>query len=198
MATRSVWPPETSSTTRGSSRSGSSRKAPYRWASRWFTATKGTSHTSASDLAALTSPACPMPRVRPGPFIGSPAPVAAHRRLQPRLQGVEPSGVVVGVDVVDPHDQSVLVGLGVVVLADASGLEPEPVVERLGDAVGDPDLEGEVARTPASGQPGHVEHEPGADLVPLPGGVDGDGGHVGVGAAEHQARVADHRALGPG
>ena len=53
-ATSSVWPPDTSSTTSGSSRSGSSRSAAYRWASRWFTATNGTSHTRASALAALT------------------------------------------------------------------------------------------------------------------------------------------------
>src|SRR5437763_1675380 len=134
--------------------------------STWLLTTdESTRLPSTTTAAAVSSQEVSMPRMRPGPFIGSPAPVAAHRRLQPRLQGVEPSGVVVGVDVVDPHDQGVLVGLGVVVLADASGLEPEPVVERLGDAVGDPDLEGEVARTPASGQPGHVEHEPGADLV---------------------------------
>ncbi len=37
-----------------------------------------------------------------------------------------------GVDVVGPHDQGVLVGLGVVVLAHAGGFETEPAVHGLG------------------------------------------------------------------
>src|SRR5437764_6179440 len=153
---------------------------------------------SPTTAAAVSSHEVSMPRMRAGGLTSSPALVAGHRRAETRLQGIEAAGVVVGVDVVDPHDQCVLVGLGVVVLADTGGLEAEPVVERLSHPVGDPYLEGEVAGTSTPGQPGHVEHEPGPDLVSLPRRVDGDRGHMGVRAAEHETRVADHGALGPG
>src|SRR3954454_4488242 len=47
--------------------SGSSSMAAYMWASRWLTATKGTSHTSANAFAALT-PTSSAP-TRPGPTV---------------------------------------------------------------------------------------------------------------------------------
>src|SRR5438105_12932700 len=99
--------------------------------STWLLTTdESTRLPSTTTAAAVSSQEVSMPRMRPGPFIGSPAPVAAHRRLQPRLQGVEPSGVVVGVDVVDPHDQGVLVGLGGAGVAEGSGPARAPGCER--------------------------------------------------------------------
>src|SRR5438270_3532974 len=137
--------------------------------STWLLTTdESTNLPSATTAAAVSSQDVSMPSMRAGELTGSPALLVHRRRAEPRLQGVEAAGVVVRVDVVHPHHQGVLVGLGVVVLADAGGLEPEPVVERLGDAIGDPHLEGEVAGTSMSGQPGHVEHQSRADLVPLP------------------------------
>src|SRR5215208_2280099 len=62
-----VWAPDTSSTSIGSGRSGSSRKAAYTCASRWLTPTKGTSHTRARALAALM-PTSSDP-TRPGPTV---------------------------------------------------------------------------------------------------------------------------------
>ena len=47
-------------------------------------------------------------------------------------------------------------------------------------------------------RPGQVEQQAGADLVAVPGRVDGDGRHVGLVAAEHQAAVADHHPVDPG
>src|SRR5215469_14051234 len=95
---------------------------------------------SATTAAAVSSHEVSMPRMRAGEVTPSPALVVAQRRVETILEGVEAAGVVVGVDVVHPHDQGVLVGLGVVVLADAGGLEAELVVERLGRTVGDPHL----------------------------------------------------------
>ena len=67
ISTSIVWPPDTSSTTIGNSIVGSSSKAAYRWASRWLTPTNGTSHASASALAADT-PTSSAP-ISPGPIV---------------------------------------------------------------------------------------------------------------------------------
>ena len=66
-----VWPPDTRIITTGSSMSGSSRKAAWRWASRWLTATKGTDHARARALAADT-PTSSAP-TRPGPQVAATA-----------------------------------------------------------------------------------------------------------------------------
>src|SRR5581483_848021 len=66
-----VCPPDTMRTTTGNSSDGSSTSAAYRCASRWFTATNGTPHTSASAFAALT-PTSSDP-TRPGPTVAATA-----------------------------------------------------------------------------------------------------------------------------
>src|SRR5215213_951922 len=303
-----VCPPETSSTTRGSGRSGSSRKAAYTWASRWLTPTKGTSHTRASALAALmptsseptrpgptvqatastsgpwrpastrasattgvssstwarlatsgTTPpkrACrstwldtteertsvpsrttaaavssqlvsipssvPFPRLTAALLVGFARPRARsllvgfarprarsllvgfarprarslfhHRRAHDALLDLpEPLGVRRRVDVVRPHDEGVLPGLGVVPLAHTGGGEPEPAVQLLGRGVPHADLERETAAPPAPGGVGQVQQQAGPDLAPVPGGVDGQGGDVALAGHVHQPRVAHDR-----
>src|SRR5437764_1242833 len=91
------------------------------------------------------------------------------------LDGVEQLGVVVPGDVLRPHDEGVLLGLGVVVLPHADGPEPEAPVEVLGRLVPQAHLEGQAGRSPPAGFPGQGEQQAGADLVPVPGGLDGDG-----------------------
>src|ERR687897_1301070 len=293
MWTSRVWPPETSSTTRGSSRSGSSRKDAYRWPSRWLTATKGTSHTRASALAALTptsnEPTNPGPAVTatastswsatPGvssstwarlaisgttpPYRAwrsiwlattddrtrvarstTAAAVSSHDVSMPRITsamalaaygprassrtGVDPSrapqpidarrgsepvtfddgaagdadldlvqavGIVRGVDVVGPHDEGVLAGLGVVALAHACRQEAEALIQRLRPRVAHAHLEGEVAAAPLDRRPSQRQQHPGGDALALPRGVDGHRGDVTIVDRPEQPGVADD--LGP-
>src|SRR5215207_11438300 len=302
MWTSRVWPPETSSTTSGSSRSGSSRNAAYRWPSRWLTATKGTSHTRARALAALR-PTSSEP-TRPGPDVAATAStswsatpastsasattgvssstwarlaisgttppylawrsiwlattddrtrvarsttaaaVSSHDVSMPRItsamalaaygprassrtgvdrsraphpidagRGSEPVtfddgaagyvdldlvqaiGIVRGVDVVGPHDEGVLAGLGVVALAHACRQEAEALVQRLRPRVAHAHLEGEVAAAPLDRRPGQRQQHPGGDAVALPLGVDGHRGDVAVVDRPEQPGVAHD--LGP-
>ena len=98
------------------------------------------------------------------------------------------------VDVVRPHDDGVLVGLRVVALPDPGRREPEGPVELLGGVVADPDLEGQVLRSPLDGRDGQRVEQPGAEPVPVPGRIDRQRGHVTVVGHQHDAAVADHGA----
>src|SRR5688572_6706628 len=64
---------------------------------------------------------------------------------------IEEPGVLLAADVLGPHHEGVLLGLGVVVLPHADGPEPEPPVQVLGRLVAEPDLQGEARRSPPAG-----------------------------------------------
>src|SRR6266581_1661630 len=102
------------------------------------------------------------------------------------------------VHVVHPHDQGVLAGLLVVVLAHPDGPEPEPPVQPLGAPVRHPDLQRHGAGPHLDGRLDQLVEQPGPDLAAMVLGVDGDGGHVGLVAVADHASVADHVATDPG
>src|SRR5437763_6475421 len=103
------------------------------------------------------------------------------------LDGGEEPGVLVAGDVLGPHDEGVLLGLGVVVLPHADRPEPKTPVEVLGRLVAQPHLQRQGRRPPPAGLPGQGQEEAGADLVAVPGGIDGDGGDVPVVEGHHQS-----------
>src|SRR2546430_10727968 len=76
------------------------------------------------------------------------------------LEAVEELGVVGRVDVVGPHDERVLVKVGVIALADADGREAESAVELLGAPVRQPYLEREGARAAPARLAGEREPQP--------------------------------------
>src|SRR5581483_2145533 len=120
------------------------------------------------------------------------------------LDGGEEPAVVVAGDVLGPHHEGVLLGLGVVVLAHADRPEPETPVQVLGRLVGQAHLQRQAGGPPPAGLPGQGQEETGADLVAVPGRVDGNGGDVPVVEGHHQPGVADHlpadegHVVGPG
>src|ERR1051325_6811175 len=95
-----------------------------------------------------------------------------------------------GADVIGPHHHGVLVGLLIVVLADAHRAETDPAVQALGAPVGDPDLERDGPGPVAHRFLDQLVQQSGADLLAVEGGVHGDGGHVGLVAVGHEAAVA--------
>ena len=102
--------------------------------------------------------------------------LARHRAVD----GREPVRVGGGGDVVGPHHQGVLPGLGVVALAHAGGHEPEALVQRLGPRVAHAHLEGQVHAAALDRPAGQRQQHAGGDAVPVPRGVDGDGRDVAV------------------
>src|SRR5205814_6681839 len=71
------------------------------------------------------------------------------------------------------------------------GCEAETAVQLLRALVRHPDLEGEAVRSAVDGLTRQREQQTAADLVPMPRGVDGDGGHVRVLQRHHETAVAD-------
>src|SRR2546421_3983628 len=148
------------------------------WRSLWLATTDDFRATPSSTTpTAVSSQEVSMPRMFTALFssdLGSQGLVlhlggAGHAVLD---GGQEP-GVLVAGDVLGPHDEGVLLRLGVVVLAHADGPEPEAPVQVLGRLVGQPHLQREAGGPPPAGLPGQGQQQPGADLVALPGRVDG-------------------------
>src|SRR5262245_34466136 len=73
--------------------------------------------------------------------------------------------VLRGLQALSPHDQGVLVGLRIVVLADADRREAELVVEVLGAVVGHPHLQRAGGRATAPGLADQGEQQAGGDLA---------------------------------
>src|SRR5687768_12274960 len=86
---------------------------------------------------------------------------AGHRRGD----GIEPLSVRGEIDVVGPHHDRVLVGLGVVVLPHPGRREAERAVQLLGARVAHPDLEREPGAAALGGGSAQPQHEPCADPV---------------------------------
>src|SRR6202040_758568 len=81
---------------------------------------------------------------------------------------VDPLAILGPVNVARPHDEPVLVDLGVVVLADPDGHETERLVELLRPDVGHPNLEGERLGTPVDGGRDHCVEKSGRDPASVP------------------------------
>src|SRR5947207_2812500 len=94
--------------------------------SRWLTPANGTPRATAIALAAAI------------PSFASSVPAAGGHAVH---DVVQPPTVVLGSNVVGPHDQRILAGLLVVVLADPHGAKSEPRIQALGAVVRDPDLQ---------------------------------------------------------
>ncbi len=159
------------------------------WVSTWLDTTElCTTRPSSTTAAAVSSHEVSMARILTS-GLRAWSRRSSCRRPPPRDSQAD--SVVVGVDAVRPHDEGILVGLGVVVLAEALGLEPEPVVHGLGRQIGHPHLEGQVLGAVQPRRPGQVGQQPGADLVAVPRRVHRDGRHVRLVTAVHQSRVTD-------
>ena len=85
----------------------------------------------------------------------SPARAARRRPATPRTRGV---------DLVRPHDERILAGVGVVALADADGNETEPAIHLLRGLVGESRLERERRRTARD----PLAASASSNLVPMP------------------------------
>src|SRR2546423_2512083 len=102
---------------------------------------------------------------------------------------LEALSVVGRPDVVGHHDESVFGRLLAVVLPDHDRAKPEPPVHALGGPVRDAHLERDGDGTHADAFLDQLVQEAGADLLPMVGGVDGDGRDVRLIAVAHQAPV---------
>src|SRR5207245_3132861 len=121
----------------------------------------------------------------------------AHAARDFGLDPGQTCGVPLTVDRFGPHDQGVLVGLDVIVFADAGRVKAKLPVHRLSARVAYSHLEWEIPGAPLDGFTSQVEQQPGADLVAVPGRVNRDGRDVGILAGDHQTGVADHHAADP-
>src|SRR5262245_49803104 len=101
---------------------------------------------SSTMAAAVSSHDVSMPRMR---VTSSPRLRALEDRRsgQPALERVHKTRILRLVDLVRPHHESVLAGVGVIALAHADGLETESSVELLRAFVRQPYFEGERGRT---------------------------------------------------
>ncbi len=131
----------------------------------------------------------PDPRARRAATAGR-----SSRAARPRWRPA--AGVLLRVDVPDPHDQGV-VPVGVVVGAHPDRRQAEPPVEGEGRLVADPDLEGEVPGPALERGADQVQQEHRAEPPALPGGGDRDVVHVGLVVDEHLAGEADQMAADP-
>ena len=96
---------------------------------------------------------------------------AARTTVVPGTAASSPSSsarVLGSVDLVRPHDQRVLAGVGVVALAHADRLEAEPPVHLLRALVRQPDLERERRRSARDRLAREREQQPRADAVAVP------------------------------
>src|SRR5262245_37536424 len=98
-------------------------------------------------------------------------------------------------DPVEPHDERVLADLLVVVLSDPHRSKAEPRVQPLRAPVGHPDLQRHGLGVHVHGSGDQVVQQPGADLLALALGIDGDVGDVCLLAVADQPAVADDLAI---
>jgi hypothetical protein len=110
------------------------------------------------------------------------------------LLGGEQVGVRLAVQVVGPHDQRVLTGLGVVLGAHSDRREAEPRVQALRPAVVDADLQCRRLGSQPAGIAQQPDQQPRSDLATVVVRMRRDGGDVGLPHGDHHAGVADDAA----